>query len=94
MHFISIIRLPDFVTKADFDWNIDSSDAAGGSMDSIYNNVISGAKRCSQCVILMHDIKYNTVNKLDDILSTLTSRGYKFGTLTTSSPTAHQRIVN
>lgn len=20
MHFISIIRLPDFVTKADFDW--------------------------------------------------------------------------
>ena len=77
-----------------FDWDIDSSDAAGGSMDSIYNNVISGAKRCSQCVILMHDIKYNTVNKLDDILSTLTSRGYKFGTLTTSSPTAHQRIVN
>ena len=38
--------------------------------------------------ILMHDIKYNTVNKLDDILRILTSRGYKFGTLNTSSPTA------
>ena len=25
MHFISIIRLPDFVTKEDFDWAIEEA---------------------------------------------------------------------
>lgn len=77
-----------------FDWDVDSGDASGGSSSSIYNKVVSGATWCNQCVILMHDIKYNTVNELDNILNTLTRRGYTFKTLNTSSPTAHQRIVN
>ena len=77
-----------------FDWDVSSGDASNASSTQIYNNVINGAKRCSECVILMHDIKKNTVNVLDQMLSTLTSSGYNFGTLNTSSPTAHQRIAN
>ena len=77
-----------------FDWDVDSGDAAGASRNQIYNNVVSGAGWCSKCVVLMHDIKPNTVNELDNILNTLTSRGYKFGTLSTYSPTMHHSIAN
>ena len=77
-----------------FDWDIDSNDAGGGSESQIYNNVIYGAEKCTKCVVLMHDIKINTVNQLDNILSTLTAKGYKFGTLTVDSPTCHLKIAN
>lgn len=77
-----------------FDWDVDSGDASGASSSSIYNNVVNGASWCNQCVFLMHDIKYNTAIELDSILDTLTKRGYQFGTLNHSSPTAHHRIVN
>ena len=77
-----------------FDWDVTSGDASGASRNKIYNNVVNGAKRCSKCVILMHDIKSNTANELDHILSTLTSQGYRFGTLSSSSPTAHHSIAN
>ena len=40
----------------------------------------------------MHDIKANTANELDNILKTLTEKGYRFGTLSSSSPTAHHSI--
>lgn len=77
-----------------FDWNVDSNDAAGASKSKIYNNVVNGVKKCTNCVVLMHDIKSNTVNELDNILSTLTSKGYKFGTLSVDSPTCHHKIAN
>ena len=77
-----------------FDWDVSSGDASGASRSKIYNNVVGGAKWCSKCVILMHDIKANTANELDNILNTLTSKGYRFGTLSTSSPTVHHTIAN
>ena len=77
-----------------FDWDVNSGDAEGAGQSKIYSNVTSGAGWCSKCVILMHDIKYNTANALDDILSNLTSQGYKFGTLSTASPTVHHTIAN
>ncbi len=77
-----------------FDWDVDSGDAAGASRSKIYNNVVNGVSRCSKCVVLMHDIKPNTVNELDNILNTLTSKGYKFGTLSVNSPTVHHSIAN
>ena len=77
-----------------FDWDVDSGDAAGASRNKIYNNVVNGAKTCKKCIVLMHDIKPNTVNELDNILKTLTSQGYKFGTLSVNSPTVHHAIAN
>ena len=77
-----------------FDWDVDSGDASGASRSKIYSNVVNGAKWCKQCVFLMHDIKPNTVNELDNILNTLTSQGYKFGTLSINSPTVHHAIAN
>ncbi len=78
-----------------FDWDVGSGDTDGnGSRSKIYSNVVNGAARCKSCVILMHDIKPNTANELDHILSTLVAKGYRFGALTTSSPTAHHSIAN
>ena len=58
------------------------------------SNVVNGVKNCSKCIVLMHDIKSNTVNELDNILKELTSKGYKFGTLNVNSPTVHHKIAN
>ena len=77
-----------------FDWDVSSGDAAGAGRSTIYKNVVNGAARCKSCVILMHDIKSTTANELDNILKTLTSKGYRFGTLSSSSPTAHHSIAN
>lgn len=77
-----------------FDWNVDSGDAAGATSAQIYKNVVNGVTRCKNCVVLMHDIKKNTVNELDEILKTLTSKGYKFGTLSTESKPVHHTINN
>lgn len=77
-----------------FDWDVSSGDASGASRSKIYSNVVNGASWCKSCVILMHDIKANTANELDNILRTLTARGYRFGTLSPSSPTAHHTIAN
>ncbi len=77
-----------------FDWNVSSGDTGGATKEQVYENVVNGISRCSQCVVLMHDIKLSTVNALDDILNTLTSRGYTLAPLTIDSPTAHQKINN
>ena len=77
-----------------FDWDVSSGDAesVNPSQTKIYNNVVNGVKRCSKCVVLMHD-KRATANALDDILNTLTKAGYRFGTLSSSSPTVHHAIA-
>lgn len=77
-----------------FDWDVSSGDAAGAGRSKIYKNVVNGVKYCSKCIVLMHDIKSTTANELDHILSTLTSSGYRFGTLSMSSPTVHHKIAN
>lgn len=77
-----------------FDWDVSSGDAAGANTSKVYSNVVNGAKSCSKCIVLMHDIKSTTANALDNILKTLTERGYKFGVLSMSSPTVHHKIAN
>ncbi len=90
-------KIANYMTNAGykyFDWDVSSGDAAGANRSKIYSNVVNGAKSCKTCIILMHDIKSNTANELDNILKTLTSKGYRFGTLSTSSPTVHHKIAN
>ena len=77
-----------------FDWNVDSQDAEGAGSWAIYNNVVNRVENCSECVVLMHDVKAPTAEALDSLLQTLTSKGYAFATLNTSSYTAHHRIAN
>ncbi len=77
-----------------FDWNVDSKDAAGANAQRVYNEVVNGVEKCTTCVVLMHDIKVSTATALDDILNELTSRGYTFKTLSSSSPQIRHSINN
>ena len=77
-----------------FDWNVDSTDAAGSGSSKIYRSVINGVKSCSKCVVLMHDIHGTTASALDSILNALVNEGYTFAALNESSFTAHHGINN
>lgn len=77
-----------------FDWNVDSEDAAGANKKQIYNNVINGIKRRKSSVVLMHDIKRNTVSTIEDIINYALANGYTFEVLSPKSPTVHHHINN
>lgn len=90
-------KIANYMTNAGykyFDWDVDSGDASGASSSKIISNVTSRVKYCSKCIVLMHDIKSTTANALDKLLNTLISKGYRFGTLSLSSPTVHHAIAN
>ena len=65
-----------------FDWNVDSGDAAGASTDGVYSNVVYNISLNRENVVLMHDIKYTTVNALRDIIRFGKNNGYTFSKIT------------
>ena len=77
-----------------FDWNVDSRDAENKSSAQIKQNVISGVSRHDYSVVLMHDIKKNTVDVIEDIIIYGLTNGYTFETLNINSPTVHHGINN
>lgn len=77
-----------------FDWNVDSCDAAGANSKQIYKNVITGISKKNEAVVLMHDIKRNTIDVIEDIIVYGLNNGYTFDTLNVSSPTVHHHINN
>ncbi|HPE16428.1 MAG TPA: polysaccharide deacetylase family protein [Oscillospiraceae bacterium] len=66
-----------------YDWNVDAGDAAPGGGD-VYDAVVSGCRRQSRPVVLMHDAagKKDTVGALERVIETLLEDGYGFGRLT------------
>ncbi len=76
------------------DWNVDSRDAENASAESIYNNVIRGLQNHSCSVVLMHDVKENTMNALPRILQWGKENGYTFKAMTTSSYMPHHSVNN
>jgi len=68
-----------------FDWNASSGDASGTryTVQSAVANMIAGAKKHKEVVILNHDTetKINTVRALPEVIEYLKKEGYTFGTL-------------
>lgn len=68
-----------------YDWNVSSGDATGRilSEKQIYKNVVNNVAESGESIVLMHDSneKDSTVEALDDIIETLTERGYTFDKL-------------
>lgn len=77
-----------------FDWNVDSRDAEGKSSAEIKNNVINGISKNNASVVLMHDIKKNTVDVIEEIIQYGINNGYTFKTLDEYSPTCHHGLNN
>ena len=67
-----------------FDWNVDSRDAEGASLEQIQNNVFNQTDKVSPAIILMHDGIKNTSLILEDIIKALEAdaRGYDFRVIT------------
>jgi len=76
-----------------FDWNVASSDTANISRNAIANNVIKSLRNGDN-VVLQHDIKYESVKAVDQIIQYGLANGYTFKALTIDSPTAHHAINN
>lgn len=77
-----------------FDWNVDSCDASGANKSKVVSNVISGMKRKSVSVVLMHDIKKATADGIEEIVKYGVEHGYTFKTLNVNSPTVQHSIRN
>ncbi len=76
-----------------FDWNLDSRDAEGKNKDEVYSNVVNGLSKSHGNVILMHDIKYPTMNAIDRIIQYGKDNGYEFDVLD-SSVICHHKVAN
>lgn len=78
-----------------FDWNVDSNDAGGATHPvEVFNNVVTGAAKNPNSVVLLHDIKRYTVEAVEDIIIWGLEHGYVFRALTESSPTCHHTVAN
>lgn len=77
-----------------FDWNVDSEDAAGAKKEQIIKNVTTGISNRKSSVVLMHDIKKNTLMAIEDIIIYAKENGFTFKTLDENSPTVHHYIKN
>ncbi len=79
-----------------FDWNVDSSDAAGNNVSytKIRDSVLTAAVNKNSICVLMHDSysKKSTVTALPGIIKGLKKQGYEFKALTTKSFGYHHNI--
>lgn len=69
MHFISIIRLPDFVTRADFDWAIEEATKKKKQDFSRVEFLTYDEGLCVQCMHLgSYDDEPTTVNLMHEYM--------------------------
>lgn len=79
-----------------FDWTIDSGDTnkKKNSKQDIIKNIKSNLKGDGEYVILMHDIRKNTLAALPEIIEYAKAHGYEFAALQETSVTPHFKIRN
>ena len=85
-----------------FDWSLSVEDAgkcASKKSDKsketcVYNNFVKGIKKSKMNVVLMHDIKSYTANKLDDMIKFALSQDYKFDKITMETTQVHHKVNN
>ncbi len=85
-----------------FDWNISVEDAGScankkSTSDKekcIYNNFVKGLSKNKMNVVLMHDIKSYTANKLEDMIKFAISKNYTFDKITMDTTQIHHKVNN
>lgn len=92
-------KLTDFMENKGyiyFDWTFDSGDTSktNNSVNDIIKNFKLNLKGDGEYIVLMHDIKENTLKALPEIIKFAQANGYKFAKLTEDSPTEHLKVAN
>lgn len=77
-----------------FDWNVDCRDTQGYNASQIANTTIGQIRNQKSSVVLMHDIKYSTVEAVPTIIRYGLNNGYKFKVIDETTPTVRFRPVN
>ena len=78
-----------------FDWTFDSCDTCKkNSVDDIIANVKRNLKGNGKYVILMHDIKKNTLKALPSVIEYAQTNGYTFKSIDDETPVCHFKIAN
>ena len=77
-----------------FDWNVDCNDARYGNSQDIISSTISQISSKTNAVVLMHDIKKQTVDAVPAIIEYCLQNGYTFKVLTPDSPSCAFRPAN
>ena len=90
-------RLVDTMTDKGyvyFDWNVDCGDTLGYSASRIANTTINQISGRKNSIVLMHDIRYNTIEAISTVIEWGLDNGYSFRTLNEYSPTVQFSPVN
>ena len=90
-------RLVDTMTAKGyvfFDWNVDCGDTLGYSASKIANTTINQISGRKNSIVLMHDIRYNTIEAISTIIEWGLANGYSFRTLNEYSPKVQFDPVN
>ncbi len=69
-----------------FDWNVDCNDARYSKSQDVISSTISQISTKNNAVVLMHDIKKQTVDAIPAIIEYCLENGYTFKVLTPDSP--------
>lgn len=78
-----------------FDWNVGSGDAGGVfTKEDVFRNVVNGIGIHDISVVLQHDIKYFSIEAVEDIIKWGKRNGYTFLPLTNDSPVMESRVKN
>ncbi len=77
-----------------FDWNIDCGDTAGYSSSKIAQTTINQIKKRHTSVVLMHDLKRNTVEAVKTIIEYGLKNGYEFAVIDESTPRVQFKPAN
>jgi len=84
-----------------YDWNVDSNDAGACTKSSVtnkkacvYNNVVNNLSKNRANNVLMHDIKYHTVEALRDIIRYGKDNGYTFEAINMDTAMVHFKVNN
>lgn len=77
-----------------FDWNVDCNDSRDKDSQRIITDTISQISRKSNAVVLMHDIKNQTVEAVPAIIEHCLQNGYTFKTLDENSPAVRYNPAN
>ncbi len=79
-----------------FDWTFDSGDTSKNKngKNDIIKTVKSYINKSGSYIILMHDIKKNTIEALPEIIKYAKEKGYTFKSLNVDVPPVHFKIAN
>ena len=77
-----------------YDWNVDCADTVHRTSNQVFNQVKKDLKKGQSNIILMHDIKSQTVNAVPKIIEYSLSQGYTFAVIDENTPEYIRGIKN